>query len=96
MKRRDFLKPIMLALMLTPTTSPQSRPYAKFGSSGQTVGLFNLLRKTDACAMRQIFEGTVAAVSARKRTTETVYRFALDGTVGQRVFLFALSSDDMS
>lgn len=96
MNRRIFFGSIMFALLLTYAPSAQSRAYAKFGARGETVGLYNLLRKSDTCTMRQVFEGVVAAVSARRRPTETEYRFALDGTVGKRLYKFALSPDEMS
>ena len=96
MNRRIILGSILFALLLTTTPSAQSRAYAKFGARGETVGLYNLLRKQGTCTMPQVFEGVVAAVSVRLRPTETEYRFALDGTVGQRLYKFALSPDDMS
>ena len=96
MNRRIIPGSILFALLLTTTPSAQSRAYAKFGARGETVGLYNLLRKSDTCTMRQVFEGVVAAVSVLRRPTETEYRFALDGTVGKRLYKFALSSDEMS
>lgn len=96
MDRRTYLKSILLALLFPRTFEAQSRPYAKFGPNGETVGLYNLLRNSGACTLSQIVEGVVAAVSSRKRPTETEYRFALEGTIGQRVYKFALSTDEMS
>ncbi|HEX6125642.1 MAG TPA: hypothetical protein VFZ23_09755 [Pyrinomonadaceae bacterium] len=96
MDRRTYLRSILLALLFPRTFAAQGRPYAKFGPDGETVGLYNLPRMSETCRVRQLVEGVVAAVSLRKRPTETEYRFALEGTVGQRVYKFVLSPDEMS
>ena len=96
MDRRTHLRSILLALLFPRTFAAQSRPYAKFGPNGETVGLYNLRRNSGTCTLSQIVEGVVAAVSARRRPTETEYRFALEGTIGQRVYKFALTTDEMS
>jgi hypothetical protein len=96
MSFNDLLKMLAIGLLAVSSVAAQSSAYAKFGAHGETVGIYNLLRKPDMCTMQQVFEGVVAAVSARKRPTETEYRFALDGTVGQRLYKFALSPDDLS
>jgi hypothetical protein len=96
MQRRAFYRAIILALILSGVTNAQSRAYAKFGAGGETVGLYNLVREPARCDLWQVFDGLVATVSSRKRATDIEHRFALDGSVGQRVFQFSLRADDIS
>ena len=95
MNRRTLFRSILLTLVVVSAAPAQSRAYAKFGAAGETLGLYNLRRETENCTLRQVFEGVVAAVGARRRKSEIRYQFALDGTVGQRVFQFILGLEDI-
>ena len=96
MNRRTWLKSLLLSLIFSPSMAAQGRAYAKFGSGGQTVGLYNLMKRGASCGFWQVFEGTVAGFSMDKGKTETEYRFALSLGIGLRAFQFTLGLDDIS
>lgn len=96
MNRRMWLKSFLLSLIFRPSLSAQSRAYVKFGAGGETVGLYNLMKRGASCGFWQVSEGTVAGVSVEKGKTEAEYRFAMNGRVGVRVFEFTLGPDDIS
>jgi hypothetical protein len=97
MTRRTYLKSILLALLFPRSLVAQSRPYAKFGPNGETVGLYNLPRDRFAGGTWQVFEGSVTGVSVARRGNDVEYRFGLD-TGGNRnlVLRFTLKRDDLS
>jgi hypothetical protein len=97
MNRRTYLKSILLALLFPRSFAGQSRAYAKFGSSGETVGLFNLMRDRFAGGSWQVFEGSITGVSVARRDDDVEYRFGLEAR-GNRslVVRFTLKRDDLS
>ena len=95
MNRRTVFTLILLTLVVQSGVSAQSRAYAKFGASGEALGLYNLHHETEDCKVRQVFDGVVAVVSARKRKSEIRYQFALEGSVGLRVFRVVLGLEDL-
>ena len=96
MNRRTWLKSLLLGLILPPSLAAQSRAYVKFGSGGETVGLYNLMDRGASCVFWQVVEGTIAGFSIDKSKTQIEYRFALNPGVGLRVFQFTLGRDDIS
>ena len=93
---RTWLKSILFVLLLQPTLQAQTRAYAKFGRSGETVGLYNLMSQSSACGYRKVFEGVVSNFNSWKQGIEIDYRFAIDVGGGQRLFEFTLGVDDIS
>ena len=95
MNRRTVFSLILLTLVVASAASAQSRAYAKFGANGEALGLYNLMHETENCELRQVFDGVVAMVWARKRKSEIRYQFALEGSPGRRVFQFVLGLEDL-
>lgn len=99
MKRRHCLKSTLFVLTLLPSltfsASAQGRAYAKFGPRGETIGLFNLMRKTARCANWQVFTGTVTRVRSEKRNKRVDYQFSLNGAGKLRIFAFTLDVDEI-
>ena len=96
MNLHTCLRSVLFALLLPAALSAQSRAYAKFGSNGETVGLYNLTERSTACGERRVFEGVVSNVNSWKQRSEIHYRFAIALGAGQRSFEFTLSVDEIS
>jgi hypothetical protein len=100
MRRHKYLESALIILLLAAglpdTIYPQSRAYAKFGSNGETVGLYNLMSQSNACGDRKVFEGGVSNFNSWRHGMEIDYRFAIDVGGGQRLFEFTLGVDDIS
>ena len=78
MNRRTWLKSILPGLIFRPLVTAQSRAYVKFGSGGETVGLYNLMKRGVSCGFWQIFEGTVTGVGVEKKEAEAEYRRGIE------------------
>ena len=99
MKRRYHQKSALIILLLT-TSLPaavraQSRAYAKYGSRGETIGLFNLIRTPVACRSWQVITGTIKTVRSQKRNKEMDYEVALKAPDRLRFFAFTLGVDEI-
>ena len=94
MKRETFLRSVVIALLLPAALSAQSRAYAKFGSKGETVGLYNLSK--EPCGELRAFEGSVSSVNWWTGRAAIRFRFAIDVRDGQRSFEFTLGIDEIS
>lgn len=96
MKRRTYLKSALFILLILPAiASAQSQAYAKFGSDGEIIGLFNLMKDTARCGNWQVFTGAVTSVRSEKRNKEFDYRFTLNTTGKLRIFTFTLGVDEI-
>ena len=94
MNREIFLRSVLIALLLPAAFAAQSRAYAKFGSEGETVGLYNL--SEESCDEPKVFEGAVSSVNSWKGRTDIRLRFAIEAHGGQRSFEFTLGMDEIS
>jgi hypothetical protein len=92
MKRLTCITPFLIVLLLSMALA-QSRPYAKYNGTGETIGLFNLSNNSLVCSDRRAITGTVSGFRFRASDTEFEYNFALD-TGGRRRFVgFRLDRD---
>jgi hypothetical protein len=57
MRKSKVLRLVLIGVLATQVENAQSRAYAKFGLGGETIGLFNLLKRTDACADWRTYVG---------------------------------------
>jgi hypothetical protein len=98
MKRHLFLTALIILLpasVLPRAAAPQSRPYAKYGASGETIGLFNLMRSSADCGTWHVVTGTIAGVRSQKREKEIDYRLTLRTAGRLRTFAFTVGVDDI-
>ena len=94
MNREMLLRSVLAALLLPAALSAQSRAYAKFGASGETVGLYNL--SEESCGEPRTFEGAVGSFNSWKGRTDIRFRFSIDIRGGHRSFEFTLGIDEIS
>jgi hypothetical protein len=99
MKRHEYLKSALIILLfiagLPAAVCAQSRAYAKYGPSGETIGLFNLIKDPVECSKWQVFTGTITSVRSQKRNKDVDYQLTLK-TVGRlRTFAFSLGVDEI-
>jgi hypothetical protein len=74
----------------------QSRAYLKFGSGGEVIGLFNLIKNPGRCGDRwQVVSGTVTRTLFEKRNEDIDYRFTLNAAGKSRGFIFTLGVDEL-
>ena len=98
MKRHLFLTALiflLLASVLPRAAAPQSRPYAKYGASGETIGLFNLMKSPTPCGTWHVITGTITGVRSQKREKEIDYRFTLRTSGRLRTLAFTLGVDEI-
>src|SRR5215218_4253099 len=100
MERHYYPKSALIILLLS-TALPavvlaQSRAYAKYGSSGETIGLFNLIKSPVACDRWQVITGTITGVRSQKRNDDLEFKFTLNVVGRFRNFAFSLGVDEMS
>ena len=70
---------LFLAAGLLSLSSPgQSRPYAKFNSSGEIIGLFNLSEKRSDCRERRSMTGSVRSLRFDDHETDVAVSFIFD------------------
>lgn len=93
--RRKILMLVMTILLCGQADLSQSRAYAKFGSDGETIGLFNLIKNATRCGSWQVFTGTITSVRSEKRNEEFDYRFTLKTAGKLRLFTFSLGADEI-
>jgi hypothetical protein len=99
MKRHHHLKSaltfLLLATSLSAAVYAQSRAYAKYGSDGATIGVFNLIKTPVACTSWQVITGTIKSVRSQKQNKEVTYRVILRTPNRLRFFSFSLGVDDI-
>jgi hypothetical protein len=102
MTRRYIHRPALIALLLLSAVSPltrasaQSRAYLKFGSGGEAIGLFNLIKNPSTCGDRwQVVSGAVTRTLSEKRNEDLDYRFTLIAAGKLRSFTFTLGVDEL-
>ena len=99
MNRHEYLKSALIILLFTAglpaAVCAQSRAYAKYGSSGDTIGLFNLLRSPVECGRWQAFTGTITSVRLHQRNKDVDYQLTLKTAGRLRTFAFSLAVDEM-
>jgi hypothetical protein len=91
---------ITLLLLLTISTlirvPAQSRAYLKFGSGGEVIGLFNLIKDPGKCSEHwQVVSGAVTHARFEKRNEDIDYRFTLNAAGKSRSFIFTLGVDEL-
>ena len=98
MRRHYFLTALiilLLASVLPQTASLQGRPYAKYGSSGETIGLFNLMRGSAGCETWQVITGYITSVRSQKRDKEVDYRVTLRSMGRPQSLAFTIGVDEI-
>jgi hypothetical protein len=74
----------------------QSRAYLKFGSGGEVIGLFNLIKDPGKCSEHwQVVSGAVTHARFEKRNEDIDYRFTLNAAGKSRSFIFTLGVDEL-
>lgn len=86
---------LLLALVLPMGSSSQNRPYAKYGSHGETIGLFNLMRGSSNCGSWHVINGTITSVRFQKRDKEVDYRVTFRSLGRLRSFAFTLGVEEI-
>ena len=92
MDATGLLKLIIIGLFAA-TIEAQSRPYAKFGSSGETIGLFQLMEEPRECRHWSTVIGGVVMARANVAEKGVVYRFTVRSSSLKYEFVFALEKD---
>src|SRR4030095_12150732 len=99
MRRHYYIKYTFLLLLfmagLSAAVCAQSRPYAKYGASGETIGLFNLLRDPNGGAAGHVSAGTIVTVRSHKQKKEFDYQLTLKLGGRFRIFAFSLGVDEI-
>lgn len=94
MKQSDLLKLVLFGLLTVPV-EPQTRGYAKFGPHGETIGLFNLLKKSSECDEWRVYSGIPNSPRMSIRRTNITYRFTLTTVSPSVAFDFTLGRDEI-
>ena len=95
MKRRTYLRSILLVLVLPAVLGAQSRVYAKYDPKGEPVGFYNLFKDAGGCGSSYTFDGIVLALNSWKHGSDIEYRFVVKVPGGQRQLRFVLGVDDI-
>ena len=99
MRRHHYIKPALFILLfmagLPATVCAQSRPYVKYGSGGETIGLFNLLKDTGECGNWHVITGNILSVRLQKRNRELHYQLTLKFAGRFRIFGFSVGVDEI-
>ena len=95
MKKRELLRLILIGVLATQIENAQSRAYVKFGASGETIGLFNLVKESGGCGERRTYEGTVSETRLSVRNRMMTYRFKLRTNSTSVNFEFTLDRDEI-
>jgi hypothetical protein len=95
MKKSELLRLVLIGVLATQTENAQSRAYVKFGPAGQTIGLFNLLKKSGACYEWRTYDGSVRETRLSVRNRMMTYRFALRTNSAMVNLEFTLDRDEI-
>ena len=99
MTRHYFsISALILLLLITGSLRAvysQTRPYAKYGSSGETIGMFNLMKNPIPCDTWYVFTGTITSVRSQKRNKEVEYRLIVRTVERLRTFAFSIGVDEI-
>jgi hypothetical protein len=94
MRRHHHILSALLILLITAGLSTavraQSRPYAKYGAGGETIGLFNLLKNPGGCSTWHVITGTIVTVRSQKQNKEFYYQLTLKLGGRFRIFTFSV------
>jgi hypothetical protein len=80
---------------LSTAVRAQTRPYAKYGSSGETIGLFNLLKNPRECSNWHVITGTIVTVRSQRQNKEFDYQLTLKLGGRFRIFTFSIGVDEL-
>lgn len=89
-----FLSLLFIAVLSTAVCA-QSRPYAKYGAGGETIGLFNLLKNPGGCSNWHVITGTIVTVRSHKQNKEFDYQLTLKLGGRFRIFTFSIGVDEL-
>lgn len=95
MKQGALFKLVLIWLFAAAAVPAQTRPYAKFGPSGETIGLFNLLKDTSGCEKWQSFTGRIVSVHVVLRRKDAEYQFTVRSNPTTFNFGFKLEKDEI-
>ena len=99
MSRHYFLTSALIVLLLISglpeSAFPQGRPYAKYGSSGETIGIFKLAKDPSSCGTWRVITGTIMVVRSQKRNQEVDYRLTVRSVSRLWSFAFSLNVDEL-
>jgi hypothetical protein len=99
MRRHHYIKPALFILLfiagLSVTVRAQSRPYVKYGSGGETIGLFNLLKDPGRCTDWHVITGNILSVRSQERKEEIRYQLTLKFAGRFRIFAFSIGVDEI-
>jgi hypothetical protein len=86
---------LLLIAGLSTAARAQSRPYAKYGPGGETIGLFNLLKNPGDCSAWHVITGTIVTVRSQRQKKEFDYQLTLKLGGRFRIFTFSLGVDEL-
>ncbi len=86
MKGIRYTALVLAAFFISLSSLGQSRPYAKFSSSGEIIGLFSLSEKRSDCRDRRSMVGSVRSLRFDERETDVTVSFTFE-TGGSRRFI---------
>lgn len=89
----DLLKMLAIGLLSASTVGAQSSAYAKFGSAGETIGLFQLMKEPAGCKNWRTVVGDVIHARANVGEREVRYRFSMKSHSWTYAFTFELEKD---
>jgi hypothetical protein len=99
MRRHYYIRAALIILLFAAghlrTGCAQSRPYVKYGSSGETIGLFHLLKDPNRCATWHAIAGKIITVRSHKRKKEFDYQLTLSLDGRFRIFVFSVGVDEI-
>ena len=86
MNRSRYINLVLAVVLFSLSSAGQSRPYAKFDSSGEIIGLFNLSEKRSDCRERRSMTGSVRSLRFDEHDTDVAVSIIFD-TGGRRRFI---------
>ena len=95
MKKSELLRLVLIGVLATQSENAQSRAYVKFGAAGETIGIFNLLKKSGVCDEWRTYDGTVSEIRLSVRNRMGTYRFRLRTNTAIVNLEFTLDRDEI-
>jgi len=90
MNKLRYIPLILTSLIISFSSSGQSRLYAKFDSGGQIIGLFNLSEKRSDCRDRRSMTGSARSLMFDEHDDDILVSFVFDTGNSRRFVGFTI------
>ena len=93
MNRSRYINLVLAVVLFSLSSAGQSRPYAKFDSGGEIIGLFNLSEKRSDCRERRSMTGSVRSLRFDEHDTDVSVSFIFDIGDKRRFVAFTMQRE---